>query len=51
EVITLRYFNNMKINEIANALDISRSSVKRYIAVGLEELKILLREWEVSHVS
>ncbi len=44
EVITMRYFNNMKINEIADTLEISRSSVKRYIAVGLDELKILLRD-------
>ncbi len=51
EVITMRYFNNMKINEIADALGISKSSVKRYIAVGLDELRIILKEWEVSHVS
>lgn len=44
QVITMRYFNNMKIHEIANTLDISRSSVKRYIAAGLNALKILLRD-------
>ncbi len=44
EVITMRYFNNMKIHAIANTLDISRSSVKRYIAAGLKALKILLRD-------
>lgn len=44
EVITMRYFNNMKIHTIANTLDISRSSVKRYIAAGLKALKILLRD-------
>lgn len=51
EVITMRYFNNMKISDIADALGVSRSSVKRYIAVGLDELRIIFREWEVSHVS
>lgn len=44
EVITMRYFNNMKIHEIANTLDISRSSVKRYVAAGLKALKILLKD-------
>ena len=44
EVITMRYFNNMKIDEISDALGISRSSVKRYIVIGLEELKIILKE-------
>lgn len=44
EVITLRYFNNMKLEEIADTLDISRSSVKRYIAAGLDNLQELLKE-------
>lgn len=44
EVIIMRYFNNMKVHEIANTLDISRSTVKRYIAAGLKALKILLKD-------
>lgn len=44
EVITMRYFNNMKLNEIADALGISRSSVKRYIATGEQQLKTILQE-------
>lgn len=42
QVITMRFFNNMKLEEIADACNISRSSVKRYIASGQETLKKLL---------
>lgn len=44
QVITMRYFNNMKIQEIAVSLDLSRSTVKRYVAAGLKALKILLKD-------
>lgn len=43
EVITLRYFNNMKIDEIANATDNSKSTVKRYLASATERLQRLMK--------
>lgn len=45
QVLTMRYYNNLKLEEIAAAMDISRSSVKRYIASGQEHLKLLLKGW------
>lgn len=42
QVIVMRYYNNLKIDEIANALAVSRSSVKRYLASGQAKLKQLL---------
>ena len=39
QVILLRYWRNMKIGEIAQLMDISRSTVKRYIASGCQRLK------------
>lgn len=42
EVVVMRFYNNMKLEEIASALDISRSSVKRYIAAGQSKLKKLM---------
>lgn len=44
QVLTMRYYNNMKLEEIADAMDISRSSVKRYIASGQEHLKFIMKE-------
>ena len=44
QVIIMRYYNDMKLEEIAAAMDISRSSVKRYIASGQNTLKKLLNE-------
>ena len=44
QVITMRYYNDMKIDEIVNATDISRSTVKRQIASGVEKLKKLMKE-------
>lgn len=38
QVIELRYFNNMKLEDIAAALDISRSSVKRHLASAQQSL-------------
>ena len=43
EVLTMRYYNNLKLEEIAAAMDISRSTVKRYLASGHEHLKQLLK--------
>lgn len=44
QVITLRYYNNMKIDEIVNVASISRSSVKRYLASGQRSLQQTLKE-------
>ena len=43
QVITMRFFNNMKLEEIAAACEISRSSVKRYLASGQETLRKLMK--------
>lgn len=43
QVLIMRFYNNMKLEEIAAAMDISRSSVKRYIASGQEKLKNILK--------
>ena len=43
QVLTMRYYNNMKLQEIAAAMEISRSSVKRYIASGNAHLLVLLK--------
>lgn len=43
QVLTMRYYNNMKLEEIAAAMEISRSTVKRYIASGESHLKQLLK--------
>ena len=37
--LIMRYYNDMKLEEIAAAMEISRSSVKRYIASGQDHLK------------
>lgn len=42
QVIRMRYYNEMKLEDIAAAMDISRSSVKRYIASGQEKLRTLM---------
>ena len=38
QVIVLRYFNDMKLEDIAKALSISRSTVKRYLQSAKEKL-------------
>ncbi len=43
QVLIMRYFNEMKLEDIAAAMDISRSSVKRYIASGQEKLRWILK--------
>lgn len=39
QVIILKYYNNFKNNDIAKLMDISRSSVKRYLRSGKLRLK------------
>ena len=41
-VLILHYYNDMKIDDIASLLEISRSSVKRYLASGKEKLGLLI---------
>lgn len=43
QVLIMRFYNDMKLEQIAAAMDISRSSVKRYIASGQEKLKKILK--------
>ena len=43
EVISMRFFNNMKLEDIANALGISRSTVKRHIASGESHLSKIMK--------
>lgn len=43
QVLIMRFYNDMKLEAIAAAIDISRSSVKRYIASGQEKLKKILK--------
>ena len=44
QVIVMRYYNEMKFEEIADALQISRSSVRRYLESGKEHLETILRK-------
>lgn len=39
QVIILRFYRNMKIEDIASAMSVSRSSIKRYLAQAQEHLK------------
>lgn len=43
QVLIMRFYNDMKLEDIAAAMDISRSSVKRYIASGEEKLKKIMK--------
>lgn len=43
QVILLRYFRGMKLEEIAGILDISLSSVKRYLESGRKKLAIKMQ--------
>lgn len=43
QVITMRFFNDMKLEDIASALNISRSSVKRHIASAKEHLLLMMK--------
>ncbi len=42
--ISLRFYKEMKINEIAKEMDISESSVKTHISRGLKKLKKIMEE-------
>lgn len=44
QVIVMRYYNEMKLEEISAALSISRSTVKRNLIRGKEHLEKLLRK-------
>ncbi len=37
-VLVMRYYNDMKLEEIAGTMELSRSTIKRYIASGKERL-------------
>ena len=41
-VVVMRYYNNMKLNDVADAMDISLSSVKRYLQAAVNTLHSLL---------
>lgn len=43
QAIIMRYYNNMRLDEVASAMDCSRSTVKRYLASGREKLGKYLR--------
>lgn len=44
QVIILKYYQNMKHDEIAQLMDISRSSVKRYLISGRKHLEKVLQQ-------
>lgn len=44
ELVTLRYFNGMKIDEIVDATDISKSTVKRTLNAAVDRLKSIMKE-------
>lgn len=44
QVILMKYYQNLKLNDIAQLMDISRSSVKRYLASGQERLAKILHQ-------
>lgn len=48
QVILLKYYQHMKHDEIARLMDISRSSVKRYLSSGLKRLQHVLKQGGVS---
>ena len=43
QAILFRYYDDMKIEDIANLMGISRSSVKRYLKSGQEKLSKLIK--------
>lgn len=42
QIITLRYYNNLTIKAIADLMEMSQSSVKRYLSKGRRKLEALL---------
>ncbi len=45
QAIIMRYYQNMQLDEIADQLNVSRSSVKRYLKAGKEHLERLLADF------
>ena len=48
QVIVMRFYNDMKLEEIASAMGVSRSSVKRYLVSGKKRLANKLRREDLS---
>lgn len=46
QVILMKYYQEMKLDEIAEIMNTSRSSVKRYLRSGRNHLKKILAEFE-----
>ena len=44
EIIILRYYSHLKIRNIAGLMELSRRSVKKYLASGRRKLKLLLND-------
>lgn len=45
EAIVLRYYKNMKVDDCAKLMNVSKSTVKRYINSGLVHLKLRLKTY------
>lgn len=45
EAIILRYYKNMKVDDCAKLMNVSKSTIKRYINSGLEHLKLRLKTY------
>ena len=45
QVIIMKYYQEMKLDEIAEAMNISRSTVKRYLKSGKNHLKQMLEQY------
>ncbi len=43
QVVILKYYQELKVGEIARLMDISRSSVNRYLSSGKTHLEKILR--------
>ncbi|MDD6311073.1 MAG: RNA polymerase sigma factor [Firmicutes bacterium] len=48
QAITLRFYHEMKIDEVADIMDVSKSTVKRYLRNGQEHLKDILKTTQPS---
>lgn len=48
QVIVLRYYNDLKLEEIAVALSISRSTVKRYLNSAREQISIIMKGGKIN---
>ena len=46
QAIIMRYYNNMTIEDIADAMDCSRSTVKRRLAAGKANLRKKVKNYE-----